>query len=393
MPVTSFARYYLCRDCAHIVENIAPHAQYCLECHGKRLITHQEITSLNIAHIDSDSFYAAIEKRDNPALASQPVIVGGRHRGVVAAACYIARIYGIRSAMPIALALKKCPHAVIIPPNMAKYRQVSYEMRKIFMVISDIVEPLSFDEAYLDLQHCYKDKGNYAAALLAYIANKIEYDIGITVSIGLSYNKFLAKLASDMDKPRGFFVIGQHDAKPLLATMPVNKLWGVGAVLAQKLRAQGYYHIGDIQQADAKKLQHKFGKIGAQLWQFAHGEDNRNISSSRDMKSISTEITLDDDTDDDKTIKDIIRQQAHEITNRMMRYDVGAYQFTLKFKKSDFTLITRSHTSDQPTINPEKITDIGYYLYQQMPIGQTIRLIGFGAHHFIDQQQCDNILL
>ena len=224
-------------------------AKRCAACNSPRLARHPQIGELTIAHVDCDAFYATIEKRDNPSLTDKPVIVGGGKRGVVAAACYVARTYGIRSAMPMFEAKRRCPDAVVIKPNMAKYVQVGREVRKAMFALTPLVEPLSIDEAFLDLAGTERLHGKSAAKVLSQFANQIERDLGITVSIGLSANKFLAKIASDLDKPRGFAVLGQAEAIPFLATRPVGFIFGVGAVSAAKLAADGFRLIGDLQRA------------------------------------------------------------------------------------------------------------------------------------------------
>ena len=223
----------VCRDCAQIYRALINSS--CLICGGRRFLNHPELLNLNISHIDCDSFYASVEKRDNPDIRGKPVIVGGGRRGVVAACCYIARIYGISSAMPIFKALKACPDAVVIRPNMDKYQIAGQAVRKLMQDVTPLVEPISIDEAFLDLSGTQKLHHGTPAETLVKLANRIESEVGINVSIGLSYNKFLAKLASNLDKPRGFAAIGQADAMDFLEDKPVGILWGVGRALQKKL--------------------------------------------------------------------------------------------------------------------------------------------------------------
>src|ERR1700704_5879319 len=227
----------LCRDCCEVVDRTE---EACGRCGGTRLLAHAEIESLGIAHIDCDAFYASVEKRDRPELAREPLIVGhAGGRGVVVTACYIARTFGVRSAMPMFQALELCPHGTVMQPDMAKYKRVSEAIRAIFETATAVVEPVSLDEAYLDLTDDYRTEAPPAAEALATISKRIEDEVGITVSIGLACNKFLAKLASELEKPRGFSVIGRAEAKAFLAPLSVRKIHGVGAVTARRMEESG----------------------------------------------------------------------------------------------------------------------------------------------------------
>src|SRR5262245_62118206 len=281
-----------CRDC---LSNAPDNAIRCNACRSPRLARHPELHSLTIAHIDCDAFYATIEKRDNPDIADKPVVVGGGTRGVVAAACYVARTYGIRSAMPMFEAKRRCPDAVVVRPNMAKYVQVGREVRKAMFALTPLVEPLSIDEAFLDLTGTERLHCMSPAKVLARFAGKVEQDFGITVSIGLSANKFLAKIASDMDKPRGFAVLSQGEAAAFLAPKPVSFIFGVGAVSAAKLAADGFRTIADLQNANEHDLMRRYGVEGTRLWHLARGQDSRTVNPERDTKSISAETTFDRD--------------------------------------------------------------------------------------------------
>src|SRR5450432_3418096 len=278
-----------CRDC---LEDAPATAKRCPACGSPRLARHAELDTLTIAHIDCDAFYATIEKRDDPSLNDKPVIVGGGKRGVVAACCYVARTFGIRSAMPMFEALRKCPNAVVIRPNMTKYVKAGREVRKAMFALTPLVEPLSIDEAFLDLTGTERLHGMRAAKALARFAINIERDIGITVSIGLSANKFLAKIASDMDKPRGFAVLGQNEAAAFLAPKPVGFIYGVGAVTAAKLSSDGFRIIADLQKADEHDLMRHYGEEGVRLWHLARGLDDRVVSTDRETKSVSAETTF-----------------------------------------------------------------------------------------------------
>jgi DNA polymerase IV len=250
----------ICRDCfASLEAGNGP----CATCGSARVVAHAELHDLGIAHIDCDAFYASVEKRDDPTLEDRPLIVGHTGgRGVVTTACYLARISGVRSAMPMFQALELCPDAVVLPPNMAKYKRVSEAIRAIFLSATPIVEPLSLDEAYLDLTDEHRISEPSAAQALVRVARRIEDEVGITVSIGLSANKFLAKLASELQKPRGFSVIGRAEAKAFLATLSVRKIHGVGAATARRMEADGIRTIADLQAQSAQQIEARFGKFG-----------------------------------------------------------------------------------------------------------------------------------
>jgi DNA polymerase-4 len=286
----------LCRACLTEFSEAADGP--CPRCGSTRVVRHPELLGLTLAHIDCDAFYAAIEKRDNPALADKPLIIGGGRRGVVSTACYIARRYGVRSAMPMFKALQLCPQAVVIRPAMEKYAAVSREVQAIFLEATPLVEPVSLDEAYLDLTGTEAVHRRSPAATLAHIARRIEQEIAITVSIGLSYNKLLAKLASEMDKPHGFGVTGRAEAEAYLAARPVRVIPGVGRVLAQTLEADGFSLIGDLQRAPASELARRYGTHGARLAALARGLDDRAVEPEREAKSISAETTFEQDLAD-----------------------------------------------------------------------------------------------
>ncbi len=278
----------LCRDCGTTED-----AEACPTCGSARLVRHPELLDLAIAHIDCDSFYASVEKRDNPGLRDKPVIVGHPGgRGVVTTACYIARQFGPRSAMPMFKALELCPHAVVIPPDIAKYKRVSAAIRSLFAQATPLIEPVSLDEAYLDLSPGVRLVERPPAVLLARLVTAIESRVGITVSVGLSYNKFLAKLASDRDKPRGFAVIGRTEATRVLAALPVRALWGIGEATARRMAEQGVTTVAQLQAMPEAELSARWGKFGRQLAGLVHGVDPRRIVPDRPAKSVSTETTF-----------------------------------------------------------------------------------------------------
>ncbi len=367
----------LCRDCCEIT--VASHGA-CGRCGGARLVAHDEIESLGIAHIDCDAFYASVEKRDRPELRDEPVIVGHPGgRGVVVTACYIARQSGARSAMPMFQALELCPHATVIPPEMAKYKSVSQDIRTIFSAATSVIEPLSLDEAYLDLTDDYRTEAPPAAEALATIAARVEREIGITVSIGLSYNKFLAKLASDLGKPRGFSVIGQAEAKGFLATLSVRKIHGVGAVTARRMEAGGLATIADLQALTEQELTARFGKFGKRLAQFAHGEDDRHVTPWRPTKSISAETTFRQDIGSAEKLREVAGPLCERVAAQLARKGLAGRSVVLKLKTSDFRIITRSRSFAHPTQRADLMFESIAALIDREADGRTFRLIGVGA--------------
>ena len=257
-----------CRDCLRDLDFTA---RRCAHCGSPRLVRHHALPDLTIAHIDCDAFYATVEKRDNPVLADRPVVIGGGKRGVVSAACYIARTYGVRSAMPMFKALALCPDATVIRPDMAKYARIGREVRQAMHALTPLVEPLSIDEAFLDLGGTQAVHGAIPAKVLARFATQVERDIGITVSVGLSCNKFLAKIASDLDKPRGFATLDQDDGRALLADKPVGFIFGVGPATQERLAQRGFRTVADMQRADEIDLMRQFPTDGRRLWRLARG--------------------------------------------------------------------------------------------------------------------------
>src|ERR1700731_3678821 len=274
-----------CRDCLGDLDSAA---KRCVACGSPRLVRHPSLPSLTLAHIDCDAFYATVEKRDNPELADKPVIIGGGKRGVVSAACYISRTYGVRSAMPMFKALDLCPSAVVIRPDMAKDVRVGREVRRAMQALTPLVEPLSIDEAFLDLAGTQRVHGMIPAKVLARFAREVERGIGITVSVGLSCNKFLAKIASDMDKPRGFAALDQDEARQMLADKPVGFIYGVGPATQEKLVQRGFRTVADLQRADEIDLMKQVGPEGRRLWRLARGIDDRRVVADRGAKTISS---------------------------------------------------------------------------------------------------------
>jgi len=366
----------LCRDCCEIVDAASAS---CGKCGGARLVAHAEIDSLGIAHIDCDAFYASVEKRDRPQLAREPLIIGhAGGRGVVLTACYVARTFGARSAMPMFQALELCPHATVIAPDMSKYKRVSEEIRAIFAAATSMVEPVSLDEAYLDLTDDYRTEAPPAAEALALIARRVEEEIGITVSIGLSCNKFLAKLASELEKPRGFSAIGRAEAQAFLAPLSVRKIHGVGAVTARRMEADGLATIADLQALSEQQLTARFGKFGQRLAQFAHGNDDRRVTPYRPVKSISAETTFATDTGSSAELIEIARRLCDRVAAQLARNGVAGSSVVLKLKTSDFRILTRSRRLAYPTQRADVLFESVASLIDKEADGRTFRLIGVG---------------
>jgi DNA polymerase-4 len=375
-----------CRDC---LSDAPDNASRCVACRSPRLARHPELHSLTIAHIDCDAFYATIEKRDNPDIADKPVIVGGGTRGVVAAACYIARTYGIRSAMPMFEARRRCPDAIVIKPNMSKYVQVGREVRKAMFALTPLVEPLSIDEAFLNLSGTERLHGKSAAKALAGFAAQVEREFGITVSIGLSANKFLAKIASDLDKPRGFAVLGAAEAVSFLANKPVGFIYGVGAVSTAKLAADGFRTIADLQRAGEHDLTGRYGEEGLRLWRLARGIDTRSVNPERDTKSISAETTFNSDITEFRPLEQHLWDLTERVSTRLKANALAGSTVTLKLKSADFKIRTRARALGAPTQLASRIFAAGRDLLTQ-EVGTTrFRLIGIGVSNLEDAKGGD----
>lgn len=365
-----------CRDC---LSDAAGKAMRCAECGSPRLIRHRTLGTLALAHIDCDAFYATVEKRDNPGIADKPVIVGGGKRGVVSAACYIARTYGVRSAMPMFKALDLCPSAVVVRPDMAKYVRVGREVRQAMMALTPLVEPLSIDEAFLDLSGTELVHGMIPAKVLARFASMVERDLGITVSVGLSVNKFLAKIASDLDKPRGFAALDQEEAREMLAERAVGFIYGVGPASQEKLAQRGFRLIKDLQRADETDLMKQFGPEGRRLWRLARGMDDRKVVADRGAKTISNETTLESDVRDFPTLEKILWRLCERVSARLKSGDLSGSTITLKLKTADFRQRTRSQSLQVPTQLATRIFGTVREMLSREIDGTAFRLIGAGV--------------
>jgi DNA polymerase-4 len=369
----------LCRDCAAIGSEDAVGAVRCKSCGSTRLVRHGELERLAIAHIDCDAFYASLEKRDDPSLAGKPVIVGGGTRGVVAACCYVARLHGVRSAMPMFKALAACPDAVVIRPDMAKYRTNGRIVRRLMLEATPLVEAISIDEAFLDLAGTEELHGGPPARTLALLAKRIESEVGITVSIGLSYNKFLAKVASDLDKPRGFAVVGRGEAVEFLGSRPVGMLWGVGQALQRRLAADGIITIGHLRPFKESELVARYGAIGRRLKRFAEGEDLRSVTPDSETKSISAETTFPRDIARLEDLAGELRPLADKVGARLRQAGLAATSVVLKLKTADFRLRTRHHRLADPTQLGETLYRAALLLLEAEIDGTPFRLIGIGG--------------
>jgi DNA polymerase-4 len=365
-----------CRDC---LADLDARTKRCTACGSPRLVRHHALPSLTLAHIDCDAFYATVEKRDNPELNDFPVIIGGGKRGVVSAACYIARTYGVRSAMPMFKALDLCPEAKVIRPDMAKYVRVGREVRTAMQALTPLVEPLSIDEAFLDLAGTQRVHGMIPAKVLAKFAADVERDIGITVSVGLSVNKFLAKIASDLDKPRGFATLDQEDAVALLADKPVGFIYGVGPATQDRLSQRGFRKVGDLQRADETELMKQFGGEGRRLWRLARGIDDRLVVADRGAKTISNETTFNEDIRDLATLEKILWRLSEKVSGRLKSSELSGTTITLKLKTADFRQRTRSQSIQSPTQLANRIFDISREMLAKEIDGTAFRLIGTGV--------------
>ena len=376
-----------CRDC--LVDLAAPVPTRCHACGSPRILAHPELCQLAIAHVDCDAFYAAIEKRDDAALRDQPVIVGGSQRGVVLTACYDARIYGVRSAMPMFKALKLCPHAAIVRPDMAKYAAVGRAVRTMMLELTPHVQPVSIDEAFLDLSGTEGVHKSVPAKTLARFVQRVERDLGITASVGLSDCKFLAKLASDTDKPRGFTVIGRADALATLRPRPVGAIWGVGAVTQARLKALGFETIGDIQDCTEAEFMRRTGNAG--LWLLARGLDTRLVRSARDTKSISAETTFRSDLATADALLPILYRLSEKVASRLSSEGLAAGGVVLKLKSRDFKLRTRSRGPVAPTQLASRLFQHGRALLAPELDGTAYRLIGIGAADLRPALEADQV--
>ena len=375
-----------CRDC--FAEQKAE-VRRCRACGSPRLVYHRELHDLTLAHIDCDAFYATIEKRDDPSLADKAVIIGGGRRGVVSTACYIARISGVRSAMPMFKALELCPDAVVIKPNMEKYVTAGRQVRQMMMDLTPLVQPISIDEAFLELAGTQRLHHDQPSRILAKLAKRVESEIGISISVGLSYCKFLAKVASDLEKPRGFSVIGRAEAVEFLATRPVTTIWGVGRAFDATLEADGIRTIGQLQAMNEADLMRRYGTMGQRLYRLSRGIDDREVHLNDPAKSVSAETTFFDDISRHDDLVPIMRRLSEKVSKRLKSEDLAGQTVVLKLKTADFKSRTRNKRLEDPTQLADRIFRTGISMLERETDGTKFRLLGIGVTDLTDPARAD----
>ncbi|MBT8155059.1 DNA polymerase IV [Epibacterium ulvae] len=375
----------LCRECLSL---IAP-ARRCPKCRSPRVLAHEELFDLSIAHMDCDAFFASVEKRDNPELADKPVIVGGAKRGVVSTACYLARIRGVRSAMPMFQALKLCPDAVVVKPRMQAYVEVSRQVRALMDELTPVIEPLSLDEAFMDLTGTEKLHGAPPAVMLARLVKRMKDELGITGSIGLSHNKFLAKVASDLDKPRGFSVIGKAETQTFLRDKPVRLIWGIGPAAQESLDKAGIRTFNDLLRWEQQDLINRFGSMGDRLYHLARGQDHRRVSSRTPLKSISNETTFFEDTQNMKTLDGHLWRLAEKVADRAKARALAGRVVTLKLKRANHSALTRRTSLRDATQIADQIYRTARELLEHAVDEGPFRLIGCGISDLVPETQAD----
>lgn len=335
--------------------------------------------------MDCDAFYASVEKRDNPQLANKPVIIGGGRRGVVSTACYVARVRGVKSAMPMYQALKLCPDAVVVRPRMDEYVKTSKEIRKIMQDLTPDIEPLSLDEAFIDMTGTTKLHGAPPAVMLAKLINRMQDELGLTGSIGLSHNKFLAKVASDLEKPRGYSVIGVAETTEFLQNKPISLIWGVGSVSQDALDKAGIRVFKDLLRWDRRDLSVRFGSLGDRLWHLARGQDRRRVTANAAIKSISNETTFSEDTSNPDILDGHIWRLAEKVSDRAKARDLAGGVVTLKLKRADHSLLSRRLSLREPTQIADRIYRTARNLFDQTSHAGSYRLIGVGISNLVSE--------
>lgn len=378
----------LCRDCGHL-DATEQKPVACPTCGSPRVVYHPELALLTVAHVDCDAYYASVEKRDRPELADQPLIVGGGTRGVVTTCCYVARRFGVRSAMPMTWALQLCPDAVVLRPDMEKYQRESGRIRELMRAAAERVEQVSIDEAYLDFGQA-ESRAEPAARALARLSLQIERRVGVTVSIGLGPNKMLAKLASDLRKPRGFAVIGRGDALDVIGPMPVGALPGVGPVMAGRLQAMGLNHVADLWSASPDEMTYRFGLWGRRLIAFARAEDARKVAADRRRSvTIAAETTFNRDLRAKSAIEPILETMCQSLSRRLVKAGLAASGLTLKMRRADRQIVTRACRLHAPTIRPSIILDAARPVLETLLDGTPYRLVGVTATRLVPIAHAD----
>ena len=364
----------LCRDCLTTFDS----ETRCPACRSPRVTRHPELFDLSIAHMDCDAFYASVEKRDNPDLADKPVIIGGGRRGVASTACYLARIKGVKSAMPMFQALKLCPEAVVIKPRFDAYTKASRAIRAMMDELTPLVEPLSLDEAFMDLRGTAKLHHAPPAVMLARLIKRMKDELGLTGSIGLSHNKFLAKVASDLEKPRGFSIIGKAETTAFLRPRSVRLIWGIGPAAQASLDAAGIRTFDDLLRWDRRDLHARFGSTGERLYALARGEDARRITANAPVKTLSNETTFHEDTRDADILDGHLWRMAEKVSARAKATDKAGRVVQLKLKTSDFKMISKRQSLHHPTQLADVIYRTARGLFDQVAGTGPYRLLGVG---------------
>jgi DNA polymerase-4 len=375
----------LCRDCLTTFET----GTRCPACRSPRVTSHPELFDLTIAHMDCDAFYASVEKRDNPELRDKPIIIGGGKRGVVSTACYVARIKGVKSAMPMFQALKLCPEAIVIRPRMEAYAEASRAVRALMDELTPVVEPLSLDEAFMDLTGTARLHGAPPAVMLARLVKRMQSELGLTGSIGLSHNKFLAKVASDLDKPRGFSVIGKAETVEFLRPKPVRLIWGIGPAAQESLEAAGIRTFDDLSRWEVDALRQRFGGMGERLWHLARGEDARRVSAHTPIKSISNETTFYEDTADPDILDGHIWRLAEQVSARAKARELAGNVVTFKLKRANHRLLSRQLALHQPTQLADTIYRTARSLFDKVGAEGQYRLLGVGISDLVPSADAD----
>ena len=375
----------LCRDCLTTFET----GPRCPACRSPRIVADPELFSLTIAHMDCDAFYASVEKRDHPELADKPVIIGGGRRGVVSTACYIARIRGVRSAMPMFQALRLCPDAVVLKPRMSAYAEVSRQIRTMMEELTPAIQPLSLDEAFMDLSGTQRLHGAPPAVMLARLTRRMKAELGVTGSIGLSHNKFLAKVASDLDKPRGFSVISRAGTAAFLQDKPVRLIWGIGPAAQDSLDRAGIRSISDLLRWDREALNARFGAMGERLYHLARGEDRRRVSAHEPVKSLSNETTFHADTADPDILDGHIWRMAEKVADRAKARGLAGRVVTLKLKRADHRILTRRSALHDATQMADTLYRSARALFDQAGDAGPYRLLGVGLSDLRPEAEAD----
>ncbi len=369
----------ICRDCLHTADH---KVERCLACDSRRMVRHDELDQLTIAHLDCDAFYASVEKRDRPELRDRPIIVGGGRRGVVSTCCYIARQYGVHSAMPMFKALKACPEAVVIRPDFRKYIAASEAIFGAVGRLTPLVQTLSLDEAWIDLAGTERLNGGPPAFQLIRLQQQIEAETGLSVSIGLAPNRFLAKVASELDKPRGFSVLGS-EAATLLAPRPVGILPGVGPVFRKTLQSDGYATVGDLAAADVRDLVRSYGETGLRLHDLAHGRDARSVSPGHERKGMSAETTFNEDLTSAEDLEAELWPLCEKLASKARRDGVASRVLVLKLRRTDFRIVTRRISLPEPVQTARALFAAGRALMAP-ELGRPYRLIGIGMGEVVE---------